>query len=35
MLVIRVCGDCQNFYMFVVYRNPDPEDHIKSTFIAA
>ena len=28
MLVFRVCGVRQNFYMFSLYRNPDLDDRI-------
>ena len=28
MLVFRVCGVRQNFYVFSLYRNPDPNDRI-------
>ena len=28
MLVVRVCGLRQNFYVYSLYRNPDQDDHI-------
>ena len=28
MLVFRVCGARENFYVFSLYRNPDLDDHI-------
>ena len=28
MLVVRVCGLRQNFYVYSFYRNPDQDDHI-------
>ena len=28
MLVFRVCGVRQNFYVFSLYRNPDLDDRI-------
>ena len=28
MLVFRVCGARQNFYVFSLYRNPDPDDRL-------
>ena len=33
MLVIRVCGGRQNFYVFAVYRNPNLDDHIYDCLI--
>ena len=28
MLVVRVCGLRQNFYVYSLYHNPDQDDHI-------
>ena len=28
MLVVRVCGLRQNFYVYSLYRNPDQDDRI-------
>ena len=35
MLVFRVCGARQNFYMFSLYRNPDLDDRIYDCLLTA
>ena len=35
MLVFRVCGARQNFYMFSLYRNPDLDDQINDCLLTA
>ena len=35
MLVFRVCGARQNFYMFSQYRNPDLDDQIYDCLLTA
>ena len=35
MLVFRVCGARQNFYVFSLYRNPDLDDRIYDRLITA
>ena len=35
MLVFRVCGDRQNFYMHSLYRNPDQDDLIYGCLLTA
>ena len=35
MLVFRVCGARQNFYVFSVYSNPDLDDQIYDCLLTA
>ena len=35
MLVLRVCGARQNFYVFILYRNPDLDDWIYDCLLIA
>ena len=35
MLVFRVCGARQNFYMFSLYRNPKIDDRICDSLLTA
>ena len=35
MLVCRVCGASQNFYVFSLYRNPDLDDRIYDCLLTA
>ena len=35
MLVFRVCGARQNFYVFSLYRNPDLDDQIYDCLLTA
>ena len=35
MLVFRVCGARQNFYVFSLYRNPDLDDRIYYCLLTA
>ena len=35
MLVFRVCGARQNFYVFSLYRNPDLDDRIYDCLLTA
>ena len=35
MLVFRVCGSRQNFYMFCLYHNPDLDDRIYDCLLTA
>ena len=35
MLVFRVCGARQNFYVFRLYRNPDLDDRIYNCLLTA
>ena len=35
MLVFRVCGARQNFYVFILFRNPDLDDRIYDCLLTA
>ena len=35
MLIVRVCGARQNFYMFSLYRNPDLDDRTYDCLLTA